>query len=272
MSAGQDPLFSLEGRVVVVTGGAGMLGRQFAKTLLGRGAKVAVFDAASADQARRHFGPLAGDARLHFEEVDVAERESSVAALERTERTFGTPGGLINAAAIDAPPDSPATGPFETYPADLFDRIMAVNVTGVMLSCQVIGAAMATAGRGSIVNIASIYGLVSPDQSLYDYRRERGEPFFKPVAYSASKSALYNLTRYLATYWARAGVRVNTLTPGGIFAGQDEEFLAGYNRRVPMGRMARQDELDGAVVFLLSDASSYMTGANLVIDGGWTAW
>jgi NAD(P)-dependent dehydrogenase (short-subunit alcohol dehydrogenase family) len=272
MSAGQDPLFSLADRVVVVTGGAGMLGRQFCKTLLARGAKVAVFDAAEEDEARKSFEGQGSDAALRFEKVDVADRQSVVVALARTEAAFGTPDGLINAAAIDAPPDSPATGPFETYPVDLFDRIMAVNVKGVMLCCQVIGGAMAKAGRGSIVNIASIYGLVSPDQSLYDYRRARGEVFFKPVAYSASKSALYNLTRYLATYWSRAGVRVNTLTPGGIFAGQDDEFLAGYTRRVPMGRMARQDELDGAVVFLLSDASSYMTGANLVIDGGWTAW
>jgi NAD(P)-dependent dehydrogenase (short-subunit alcohol dehydrogenase family) len=272
MSGDKDPLFSVEDRVVVVTGGAGMLGAQFAKTLLGRGAKVAVFDAAEAAQARARFNGQGSNAALRFEHVDVADKESLAAALQRLQQAWGTPHGLINAAAIDAPPDSPATGPFETYPVELWDRIMAVNVKGVMLCCQVIGAAMAEEGRGAIINIASIYGLVSPDQSLYDYRRARGEIFYKPVAYAASKSALYNLTRYLATYWSRRGVRVNTLTPGGIFGGQEPEFLEAYGRRVPMGRMARQDELDGAVVFLLSDASSYMTGANLVIDGGWTAW
>ena len=152
--------------------------------------------------------------------------------LRAVEAEWGVPHGLINAAAIDAPPDAPPeeNGPFETYPAASFDRIMAVNVKGTMLCCQAIGDAMAKAGRGSIVNICSTYGLVSPDQSLYDYRRDRGETFFKPVTYSASKSAILNLTRYLATYWAKQGVRVNTLTPGGVFANQEREFLDGYAR------------------------------------------
>jgi NAD(P)-dependent dehydrogenase (short-subunit alcohol dehydrogenase family) len=204
----------------------------------------------------------------------VASRSSLARALASIEADWGVPQGLVNAAAIDSPPDAPPeeNGPFETYPVESWDKIMGVNVKGVMLGCQVIGGAMAKAGRGSIINIASIYGLVSPDQSLYEYRRRRGETFYKPVAYSASKSALYNLTRYLATYWGPKGVRVNTLTPGGVFAGQEADFLAEYTRRVPMGRMAKQDELDGAVVYLLSDASSYVTGANLVVDGGWTAW
>ena len=149
---------------------------------------------------------------------------------------------------------------------------MDVNVTGLMLCCQVFGAAMAEAGRGSIVNVSSIYGLVSPDQRIYAYRAETGAPFVKPVAYSASKSALLNLSRYLATYWAPRGVRVNTLTLAGVANNQDPRFLEGYCARIPVGRMARPDEYNGAVVFLCSDASAYMTGANLVMDGGWTAW
>ncbi|MEJ2378421.1 MAG: SDR family oxidoreductase [Pseudolabrys sp.] len=270
----QDPLFSVEGRTVVVTGGAGRLGAQFAHTLLARGANVAVFDSADAAAFRVRHSDLADSNALHYEQVDVTDRGSIGDSLARVEKELGAPHGLINAAAIDAPPDAPPeeNGPFETYPVESWDKIMAVNVKGTMLCCQAVGAVMADAGRGSIVNIGSTYGMVSPDQSLYDYRRQSGEIFYKPVTYSASKSAIYNLTRYLATYWGQKGVRVNALTPGGVFAGQDREFLDGYGRRVPMGRMAREDELDGGVVFLLSDASSYMTGANLVIDGGWTAW
>jgi NAD(P)-dependent dehydrogenase (short-subunit alcohol dehydrogenase family) len=131
---------------------------------------------------------------------------------------------------------------------------------------------MADAGRGSIVNVSSIYGMLSPVQELYDFRRAGGETFFKPIAYSVSKSALYNLTRYLATYWAKSGVRVNTLTLAGVWNGQPQEFLDAYTARMPLGRMAEASEVVGPVVFLASDASSYVTGANVVVDGGWSAW
>ena len=131
---------------------------------------------------------------------------------------------------------------------------------------------MAREGRGSIVNVSSVYGLLSPVQDLYSFRRERGETFVKPVAYSVSKSAILNLTRYLATYWAQAGVRVNTLTLAGVENDQPAEFLEAYAARVPMGRMLEAREALGAVVFLASDASSYVTGANVVVDGGWSAW
>jgi len=145
-------------------------------------------------------------------------------------------------------------------------------VKGTLLCCQVVGAAMARERRGSIVNVSSVYGLLSPQQDLYEFRRQGGESFTKPVAYSVSKSAILNLTRYLATYWAKSGVRVNTLTLAGVFDDQPEEFLEAYTERVPLGRMADAREALGAVVFLASDASSYMTGANLVVDGGWSAW
>jgi NAD(P)-dependent dehydrogenase (short-subunit alcohol dehydrogenase family) len=260
-----DPLFDMAGRVVVVTGGGGRLGGHFAATLAGRGARVAVFDLDD--------GAGAGDSVLEVA-CDVTDRQSLDAALARVEDHWEAPHGLINCAAIDSPPDAPLeeNGPFETYPEASWDAVMTVNTKGVVLACQVVGGRMAQLGRGSIVNVGSIYGMVSPDQGLYEYRRRRGENFYKPVAYAASKSALYNLTRYLATYWGAAGVRVNIVTFGGVFDDQEAEFVDAYAARVPLGRMADAADYDGAVVFLLSEASRYMTGANLVIDGGWTAW
>lgn len=261
-------------KVVVVTGGLGQIGASLSRALVARGARVVVLEMPGAALEGSRLADLAGSDRLRLECANVTDRGSLAAALENIVADWDAPSGLVNAAALDTPPGAPAeeNGPFETYPESSWDKVMEVNVKGVMLCCQVFGGAMAGAGRGSIVNIASTYGLVSPDQSLYEYRRTRGEAFFKPVAYTASKSALYNLTRYLATYWAPKGVRVNTLTPGGVFNNQDADFLEGYNRRAPMGRMARETDYDGAVVYMLSDASAYMTGANLVVDGGWTAW
>jgi NAD(P)-dependent dehydrogenase (short-subunit alcohol dehydrogenase family) len=221
-----------------------------------RGMEVAVFD-------------VEGD-----EPVDVTDRASVEAAAERVVSELGVPHLLVNNAALDSPPDAPAeeVGPFETYPESSFDRVMDVNVKGTFLCCQVVGGAMARAGRGSIVNVSSVYGLLSPQQDVYEFRRRGGESFTKPVAYSVSKSAILNLTRYLATYWAKEGVRVNTLTLAGVFDDQPAEFLEAYTARVPLGRMAEAQEALGAIVFLGSDASSYMTGANLVVDGGWSAW
>ena len=161
--------------------------------------------------------------------VDVTDR----GAIEQaTAKLSQAPHVLVNAAALDSPPDAPAeeVGRFEDYPSESFDEVMRVNVKGTLLACQVIGALMADAGRGSIVNVSSIYGMLSPVQELYDFRRDGGEEFFKPVAYSVSKSALYNLTRYLATYWAKSGVRVNTLTLAGVWNEQPQEFLDAYTR------------------------------------------
>lgn len=269
-------LFDLSGRVAVVTGGLGQLGRQYCRTLAGAGARVAALDLAADEAAvSRAFPDLADSpARPFGLSADVTDRASLEAALSRIREVAGTPDVLINNAALDSPPDAPLSenGPFESYPVESWRRVFEVNAQGVFLCCQVFGGAMAAAGRGSIVNVASIYGQVSPDQSLYQYRRDRGEPFYKPVAYSASKSALYNLTRYLATYWGRAGVRVNTVTLAGVFNNQDPEFLAAYEPRVPLGRMADEGDYNGVMLFLASDASRYVTGSNLTADGGWTAW
>jgi NAD(P)-dependent dehydrogenase (short-subunit alcohol dehydrogenase family) len=250
-------LFSLQDRVAVVTGGAGQLGREIVRGLEDCGARVAVFDLET-ERFR----------------VDVTDRSAIEAASDEVAREWGVPHVLVNAAALDSPPNAPPeeVGPVETYPEESFDEVMDVNVKGTFLCCQAIGARMAEAGRGSIVNISSIYGMLSPVQDLYDFRRRGGETFFKPVAYSVSKSALYNLTRYLATYWAKSGVRVNTLTLAGVRNDQPAEFVDEYTKRMPLGRMAEASEVVGPVVFLASDASSYVTGANLVADGGWTAW
>ncbi len=267
--------FCVEDKVVVITGGLGQLGRQYTQGLASMGAKVAVFDMqAGAESEGERSAGVDDSGRLLLCRVDVTQRESIESGLALVNEVWGVPHGLINNAAIDSPPDASAAenGPFEAYPEASWDQVMDVNVKGTFLCCQVIGAQMASAGRGAIVNIGSVYGMVSPDQRIYEYRRSDEDQFFKPVAYSASKSALINLTRYLATYWAHRNVRVNMLTLGGVFNDQDGRFLEEYCNRVPLGRMAREDEYNGAIIFLVSDASSYMTGSNLLIDGGWTSW
>ena len=259
-----DPLFDLDGRVAVVTGGAGQLGQVYLAGLAERGMRVASFDVVGSElpEGMRAF------------EVDITDRASIERALDEVVAEWGVPHLLVNNAARDSPPDAPAeeVGPFEDYPDESFDAVMDVNVKGTFHCCQVIGGAMAREGRGSIVNVSSVLGLLSPVQPLYAFRRTQGETFFKPAAYSVSKSAVLNLTRYLATYWATAGVRVNTLTLAGVWNDQAQEVLDAFAERSPMGRMLDAREALGAVVFLASDASSYVTGSNVVVDGGWSAW
>lgn len=274
-------LFSIEGRTIVVTGGCGRIGGAISRALAESGANVAVLEPdADSKRAERVFG--ASSSRLCAFNADVVNRASLVGACAAIVERFGPPHGLVNNAALDSPPDSGAeeTGPFEHYPEASWDRVMAVNVKGVFLACQVFGDVMANQGRGSIVNVGSIYGVVSPDQDLYEYRRARGETFYKPAAYSASKSAIYNLTRYLAVYWGARNVRANTVTFAGVFDHQDPQFLERYERKIPLRRGRRWDHLRGMaepadyvgpVAYLLSDAARYMTGADLRIDGGFLA-
>ncbi len=271
-----DELFSVEGQIAIVTGGMGQLGRQFVAALASRGARVAVFGRHAPDAAGlAEAFPGLGDSVAAFA-VDIARRESIVAGLDGVVARWGVPHILVNNAGLDTQPTAPpeVSGPFESFPEEVFREVVEVNLVGTFLCCQVVGGAMAREGRGSIVNIGSIYGMLSPVQDIYAYREAKtGRPFVKPVAYSASKSGIYNLTRYLATYWAARGVRVNTLTPSGVWRStQDAEFQANYCARMPMRRMANEDEFNGAIVFLASPASSYMTGSNLVVDGGWTSW
>jgi len=253
----------------------GQLGSAYVDALLENGVRVAIIDVVDEPKVTSdlYSEKLKNGEVLSFI-CNIADKRDLEATFIKIQKNFGCPDILVNNAALDSPPDAPPeeVGPFETYPEESFDKVMEINVKGSFLCCQVIGGEMARKGSGSIVNVSSTYGLLSPCQDIYEFRRQKGEVFFKPIAYSVSKSAILNLTRYLATYWAKKGVRVNTLTPGGIFNNQPDEFLDAYYPRVPMGRMADATEMVGAVLYLASDASSYVTGSNLVVDGGWSAW
>ena len=185
---------------------------------------------------------------------------------------FGVPSILVNNAGIDRPPDQPQEGYLlEDIPIEENREILEVNTLGLFLATQVFGSEMVKAGRGSIINIGSLYASVSPDSRFYDHIQS-DPPFLKPPAYGASKAAVVNLTKYLATHWAPHGVRVNALSPGGVLGDQDEEFKQKFCTRVPLGRMATAKDLSGPLLFLASRASSYVTGIELVVDGGFTAW
>lgn len=271
-----DPgdIFDLTDRIIVITGGLGQLGTQYAIALHGKGAKIVILDYDTDFDIDSSKLKNINDKNLIFVSADVTNKESLGNALQQILEVWGAPYGLINNAALDSPPNSNSSenGPFEEYPVESFEKIMDVNVKGVFLASQIFGNQMSKNFKGSILNICSTYGILSPDQRIYEYRSDDGDPFYKPVAYSVSKSALLNMTRYLSTYWAKDGVRVNTLTLGGVFNGQDERFVKNYTAKIPLARMANEDEYNGAVVFLMSEASSYMTGSNLVIDGGFSAW
>jgi NAD(P)-dependent dehydrogenase (short-subunit alcohol dehydrogenase family) len=266
-------MFKLDGKVAIVTGAAGQLGGEYVKTLLEAGASVAAVDI-NFNNPKSMLNNLESP-RLLKVEMDITNRSSIESGLGTITEQLGNPNILVNNAAIDAPPNASEqeTGPFETYPESSWQAMVDVNLTGTLLCCQVIGGQMAKTGGGSIINVSSIYGILSPDQRIYKYKEElTGRPFVKPVAYSATKAGVLNLTRYLAAYWGEKKVRVNSLILGGVFNNQDETFLKNYNNKVPMGRMADQDEYNGAVLFLSSDASSYMTGSEMVLDGGFSSW
>lgn len=262
-------MFNVSNEIVVITGVNGQLGTSYAKAFLNAGSIVIGLDLELNENTLKDSYPN----NYFFFCADVTDKSSLQNILLDIKFKIGIPSVLINNASIDSPPSCPPeeNGPFEDYPESSWDKVFEVNLKGVYLCCQVFGGAMAKVKKGSIINISSIYGLVSPDQNLYKYRRDRGEVFYKPVAYSASKSGVLNLTRYLAVYWAKQNVRVNSLTISGVFNNQDNDFLQNYNNRIPIGRMANSNEYNGAVIFLASQASSYMTGSNLIIDGGWTA-
>ena len=265
-------LFDLSGKVALVTGSLGLLGREHCRALADAGARVVVSDLN--EDGCASFAAELGDRAIGVA-ADIADKPSLVQLRDRVLDECGAIDVLVNNAAINDKFEDPEAAAdqsrFENYPLDLWERSLRVNVTGMFLSCQVLGTPMAERGAGSIINVASTYGLVAPDQSLY--RKPDGtQPFFKSPAYPTTKGAVLQLTRYLAAYWGARNVRVNALCPGGVEAGQDPYFIDAYSQKTPLGRMAQKDDYRGAIVFLASDASCYTSGATLVVDGGFTAW
>jgi 2-deoxy-D-gluconate 3-dehydrogenase len=276
--------FRLDHRVAVVTGGAGLLGAEFCRTLLEAGAQVVIADVnqsqaeALAERLNAHSLPLVSRdtsvQRALAVATDVTSPDSVQNMVDATLQTFGRLDILVNSAALDPKFDPEhaqhQTDAFETYPLEAWNQALSVNLTGMFLCCQAAVKPMLAQGRGVIINICSIYGVVAPDQRLY--QQPGKPPRYKPVYYSVTKAGVLGLTRYLASYYAGKNIRVNALTPGGVYNQHDEQFVQAYSARAVLGRMARKDELNGALLFLASDASSYMTGANLIVDGGWTTW
>ncbi|HYF03838.1 MAG TPA: SDR family oxidoreductase [Patescibacteria group bacterium] len=265
-------IFSLDGKVAVVTGALGLIGKEHCRALSNAGASVVVADR---DEAKCNEFARTLQGQTLAKGVDITNEDSVRELRDAVLKEFFKIDVLVNNAAINDMVENPNADPevskFENYPLELWKKVLDVNVTGMYLCSQILGTEMARQKSGSIINIASTYGIVAPDQSIYR-RPDGSQPFFKSPAYPTTKGAVINFTRFLAAYWGSAGVRVNTLSPGGVENGQDEYFIQNYSKKTPLGRMAKPTDYKGAIVFLASDASSYMTGANLVVDGGWTAW
>lgn len=265
--------FDLSGKLAVITGGAGYLGRQFADAIAEMGGRPAILDVASGalEAARASSG-------FPCYEADVTDIASLNTVRDKVVSELGGVDVLVNSAGLtkhgcEADPER-FFAPFVDTDREVWDAGLRVNLTGVMQCCQVFGAAMVGQGRGSIVNIASDVGVISPDQRIYqpDEHGYPGVDFNAPAFYSVSKAGVIHLTKHLATLWAPHGVRVNAISPAGVFRNHDPAFVKQLASRIPMGRMAREGEFKGAIVFLASDASSFITGHNLVIDGGRTIW
>lgn len=267
--------FSLKGQVAVVTGGIGLLGKQFCRTLAQAGAGVTVADLS--EEACSAFASelsVEGYNTLGVS-VDVTQPDSVNAMVDRTLNAFGRLDILVCSAALD-PKVEPGSnvrggGAFEDYPLEQWKKALDVNLTGLFLCAQAAAKPMLAQNHGVIIFICSTYGLAGPDQRIY---RKPGQETqsYKPVYYSVTKAGVLGLTRYIATYYAGKNIRANALTPGGVYNNHDQVFTQNYSARTVLGRMANIDEMNGALLFLASDASSYMTGSNVVVDGGWTAW
>lgn len=264
-------LFGLNNKVALVTGGMGRLGTEFTEAFLMAGGRVAIFDVKKKPNEKLAF--LAEKYPIFFLEVDIRKEEEVKIALEKVIKEWDVPTILLNNAGFRSSPGAFLKGgvPFEDYPMEVWEEVFTVNITAAAICSKLVGRKMIeNKKKGVIINIASIYGVVAPDQRIYQYGENK---FVKDPSYSASKAALIALTRDLAVQWARFGIRVVALSPGGVFNPEsDPRFVQNYESKTPLNRMATIEDLKGAIIFLASDASSYMTGANLIIDGGWTAW
>jgi 2-deoxy-D-gluconate 3-dehydrogenase len=269
--------FSLKDKVAIVTGGGGQLGTEFCRTLAEAGAFVVVADLLI-DHANRTSKQLTDSGYTNFPfQLDITRIESTRELVAETIKKAGRLDILVNCAALDPKfdPDAAskgiAPGAFEDYPLEQWNAAMNVNLTGMFLMTQACVKPMIAQGKkGSIINICSTYGLNGPDQRLYIKDGKRVA--YKPVYYTTTKAGVMGFTKYLAAYYAETEIRVNALTPGGVFNNHEDYFVKNYSAKTILGRMAKKDEMNGALLFLASDASSYMTGNNVIVDGGWTAW
>ena len=266
--------FDLKGKVAVVTGGAGILGSHFCAGLAESGSRVAVIDidgnAANklAQEITETYGVTVSG---YF--CDVSDVNSVKQVTNQVVTDFGRIDILHNNAASKTDDLEAFFAPFEDYEIAEWRKVMSVNLDGMFLMAQAVGKIMINQGfGGSIIQTASIYGVQAPDQRIYDGSLYMGQQINTPAVYSASKAGVIGLTKYLATYWAQYGVRVNTLTPGGVESGQNDVFRMKYSARVPLQRMSKPDEMVGALLYLASDASSYVTGQNIIVDGGLNCW
>ena len=266
-------LFSLANKVVVVTGGAGLLGQVFCQALVDVGAHVAIvdLDLASAETAAKRINKSDTQRVVAFES-DITSPESVTQMVANVVKQLGRIDVLVNNAASKGSSLDAFFESFEDYSLKTWREVMSVNIDGLFLVAQAVGKQMKKQGGGSIIQTSSIYGVVAPDQRIYEGSEYNGRAINTPAVYSASKAAVNGLTSYLSTYWASSKIRVNSLTPGGIASGQNSEFNKKYSNRVPLGRMGEASELVGALIYLASDASSYVTGQNLIVDGGLSAW
>lgn len=268
----------LNGRRVLITGGAGLLGIEHAVAVAQHGGVPILLDINDTDleEAASSVQGRSGNDTVETRVADIRDRDGLESLLHDLESSLGDVQGVVNNAAVNPTMDvaeGEKFGAFETYPVEEWTRELEVGLTGAMLVTQVFGAAMAERGEGAIVNIASDLGIIAPDHRIYTPTRTMEDvTAFKPVSYSVCKSALIGLTRYVATYWGHRNVRCNALAPGGVFNGQPDDLVAGLEERIPLRRMARRDEYHKAIVFLCSEASSYMTGQVLVMDGGRSVW